>query len=473
MKKNKSFSLQLFVLLITSTTTAIYTQIHEKHSELNITPKRVCIIGSGYAGLIAGAGLAEIGHNISCFDIVQEKISNLQQGIMPIYEPDLHNIIIKNMENKRLSFSMNVDQGIRDAEIIIICVCTPTDVHGEVITEALDNVIQTISKNLFEYKVICIKSTVPIGTCQKTKDLIKNLCGHDNFDVVSNPEFLREGSALSDFFERNPIVLGSDTDRGLQMMQELYQPFIDNGTVLIKTNFATSESIKYAWNSFGAIKIAYVDQLSHLCNAVGADIEALVRGISFSEKLLPMGVIKPGPGIGGSCLPKDTCAFISFAQKNNLDCDIVQAAMAANTKHTKEVIDLVYQLLNNSVTGKTIAVLGLAFKANTDDIRSSPAIYTLNKLLGDGAIVKAYDPHASKNMQSLIADACYCESIDQALEKADALLLLTDWEEFKTMDLQHIGNIMKQKIIVDTRNIWAPELLKQHGFTYKNLGRIT
>lgn len=435
-------------------------------------PQQVSIIGSGYVGLVAGAGLAEIGHNVVCIDSDHEKITKLQQGIIPIYEPDLQELIIKHLHSHKLSFSTNSEQSIKDAEIIIITVGTPIDHNDQVDISALNNVIMTIGKNLASYKIICIKSTVPIGTCQDAQVTLQKLCGHHNFAVVSNPEFLREGSALYDFFEKNPIVLGSDSEYALNIMEELYKPLIADGRTLIKTNFATSEAIKYAWNAFSTIKIAYTNELSHLCNTVGADIFTLMLGVSFSEKLLPIGTVKPGPGIGGSCLPKDTKAFVSFAKKHNLDFDIVQSAINANSNHTQKILNSLYALLDNTVAQKTVAILGLAFKPNTDDIRSSPAIYAIKKLLCDGAIVKAYDPYAQKNMQILIPEALYCSSVNQAIKDADALILITDWEEFKTIDLQTIANLMKQKIIIDTRNMWNPQDLNRHGFTYHNLGRI-
>ena len=357
------------------------------------TPHHVAIIGTGYVGLVSGVGLANIGHSVTCVDIDQEKINLLNQGHVPIYEPNVQELMMKNLEAKRLSFSSDIDQTLNNAEIVIIAVGTPMDDNGDANLSALMSVVTSISKNLTGHKIICTKSTVPMGTNNRLKALFQQTVkSNATFDIVSNPEFLREGSALEDFFFNNPIVLGSDSQEALNVMTDLYKPLADNGTAIIKTNLISAETIKYAWNSYSTIKIAYVNQLSHLCNATGADIATVVKGMSFSEKLLPIYKVKPGPGFGGSCLPKDTAALIARSKSLGVDVSIVAAAREANETHKKHILRDFYNLLDGTVTNKKIAILGLSFKANTDDIRYSPAIDFIKALTTDNAIVYAYDP---------------------------------------------------------------------------------
>jgi len=434
-------------------------------------PQHVAVIGTGYVGLVSGVGLANIGHSVTCVDIDQEKINLLNQGHVPIYEPNVQELMIKNLEAKRLSFSSNIDQALQAADIVIIAVGTPMDENGDANLSALMSVVASITKNLTGYKIICTKSTVPTGTNKKLKTLLQqNVKTGGSFDVVSNPEFLREGSALEDFFHNNPIVLGSDSETALDIMEKLYQPLTDNGTALIRTNLISAETIKYAWNSYSTIKIAYVNQLSHLCNATGSDIATVVKGMSFSEKLLPIYKVKPGPGFGGSCLPKDTAAIIARSKGLGVDLSIVLAAREANESHKKHILRDFYQLLDGSVANKKIAILGLSFKANTDDIRYSPAIDFIKTLAADNALIYAYDPQAMNNMRKLFPDIHYCTSADEALHGADAVLLLTEWNEFKQLDLEHVASLVAHRTIMDTRNLWNPAELKRLGFNFANLG---
>lgn len=434
-------------------------------------PQKVAILGTGYVGLVSGAGLAEMGHHVVCADVVQEKIDKLNKGIMPIYEPGIQELVLKNLAAQRLTFSSDVAQAIRDATIIITAVGTPMSETGEADLSALTSVLKTICENLTSYKIICTKSTVPIGTNKKIKAILLDKLGATApFDIVSNPEFLREGSALQDFFTTNPIVLGSDSDKALTIMENLYKPLIDKGITIVKTDVSSAETIKYAWNAYSATKVAYVNELSRLCNTVGADISTVVHGMSFSEKLLPIQTVKPGPGFGGSCLPKDTAALVAMSKKFGTTISIIAAVRQANEIHKQEILKEFYGLLNNAVAGKKIAVLGLSFKANTDDIRYSPAIEMMQTLLNDGANVYAYDPQAMTNMCKLLPEVHYCSSAEEAFDHADALLLLTDWNEFKHLDLTHVANSMAQRTLFDARNIFDPSQLKKLNFTYKNLG---
>ncbi len=442
------------------------------HSQQNIEYKQVTVIGSGYVGLVTGAGLAELGHTVICADINKEKIEQLQQGNVPFFEPGLQEIITRNINCKRLLFTFNIASAIQDSNIIIIAVGTPMGTHGKADLSALKAVVKVIGENVNGYKVICTKSTVPIGTNKLVQSLLEE-CTSDQvkFDVVSNPEFLREGSALEDFMKKNPIVIGSNSKQALSIIKDLYRPLCEKGILLITTDFTTAETIKYAWNAFSATRIAYINELAQLCNAVGANIFTVITGMSFSDQLLPTHAIKPGPGIGGSCLPKDTRALIAIGESVGVDLSIVKAVVQADLKQRQKITEYLYNLLDNAVQGKTVAVLGLSFKANTDDVRYSPAIFIMNKLLRDGAYVKAYDPQAMKNMENIIPDVQYCKTLEQAIKGTDAILILTDWDEFKNINLAWVSNLVNKRIVVDARNIWNPKTLMDLGFQFTNLGR--
>lgn len=440
---------------------------------VTFNPQKIAMVGgAGYVGLVSGSGLASIGHFVTCVDINSEKIEALNCGSIPIYEPNLKEIITQNVQEKRLSFSSNVEAAIKNADIIMIAVDTPMDSSGKADLSALNKALAMIGILLTDYKIICIKSTVPVGTNQAVKKIIKQCCGHENFDVIANPEFLREGCALSDFFEKNPIVLGGDSEKALKSMEALYQPLLDKGRTLIKTNFATAELIKYAWNAFSSIKVSFVNELSHMCNKVNADIASLIFGMSFSDELLPVRNVIPGAGIGGSCLPKDCRAFVAFGEEIGAELEILKASIQSDLHHKQKIIAELYNLMDNKPERKKVTILGLSFKANTDDIRSSPAIMIIAKLLADGAHVVVYDPQAMEQMKKLFPEVTYCDTAYQAVRDADVLLMLTDWDEFKTLDFRYIAGLMKQQKVMDTKNMWSPLELKSAGFIFKNLGKI-
>jgi UDPglucose 6-dehydrogenase len=447
----------------------------------NCEQKKVALIGTGYVGLIAGAGLADKGHKIVCVDIDAKKIADLNNGIMPIYEPGLQDLINKNQEN--ICFTTDIRKAVNDSEIIIIAVGTPTDENYESDLRALNAVANSIGKVLQDsddYKVICIKSTVPVGTNYKIKDLIKTYTDKNNFDMVSNPEFLRAGSAIKDLYEKNPILIGSDSEKALDIMEELYDPFIKNGITLIKSkDFATAEMAKYAWNSLVAVKVSYVNELSRFCNSCNADLFKVIETISFGDSVLPFKSVRPGPGLGGSCLPKDTRAFLKMANVRGVDLSIIKTVIEASDLQQEYVVNQLYSLLSVSedlnssdcVKDKSIAILGLSFKANTDDIRISPAIKIIELLLQKGANIKAYDPQATENMRKLFPNITYCNSVMQAVDCVDAIVALTDWKDIKNMDFKVVSQLVKNKIIVDVRNMFDPAILIANGFKFANLGR--
>lgn len=434
--------------------------------------QQITVIGTGYVGLIAGTGLAQIGHNIVCFDVDREKIDLLNKNIIPIYEMGIEEMVEKNVQAGRLSFTADPKTAIDFGEIIIVAVGTPSNDMGDSDLSFLYSTIEIILTYAKKSKLICIKSTVPVGTNEKIKNLLQQPAAKINFDIVSNPEFLREGSALKDFFECNPIILGSESQEALQRMKDIYKPLIDAGTPLLTTNLVTAETIKYAWNTFSATRITFVNELAYFCSAVGADIENVVEGMSYSTQLLPSKALRPGPGIGGSCLPKDCQAFTRIAYKKDVDLSVINAVIKANIDLKYKVVQKLSELFDHDLQGKQIAILGLAFKANTDDVRYSPAIIAIEELLKHGAIVRAYDPKANSNMKKILPDVAYYNSWQEACEGVDGILVLTEWQEFKNINLENLAPLLKQKIVMDARNIWSVAMLKKLGFKFANLGKL-
>lgn len=441
---------------------------------LNAGSKKVAVIGTGYVGLIVGSSLADMGHKVTCVDIIPEKIEKLKKCEMPIFEPGLQELTRKNLEN--MYFTTDTKSAIENSEIIIIAVGTPTKKNYESDLRALNSVARVIGDTLKEiegYRVVCIKSTVPLGTNNKIKELIYQYCGdYKKFDLVSNPEFLRAGSALKDLYEKNPIVIGSDSQEALEIMAELYDPLVQDGIELIKANeFATTEIAKYAWNGLVAVKVSYGNDLSHICIEYGADIFKVIKIISFNDKVLPLKNVKPGPGLGGSCLPKDTRVLIKMAKDKDFEMPMIQATINSSKIQKKFMVKQLYRLLQEDVKDRTIGVLGLSFKANTDDIRKSPAIKVIGKLLADGAKIKAYDPKAIENMKRVFPHISYCENVEDVAKGSDGLIALTDWNDIKGANLQRISKLVKSKILVDARNMYDPKELKKNGFKFANLGR--
>ncbi|MGE0009507.1 MAG: UDP-glucose/GDP-mannose dehydrogenase family protein [Candidatus Babeliales bacterium] len=441
-------------------------------------PQNIAVIGTGYVGLITGAGLADFNHHVVCADIDQEKIKLLMNGVIPIFEPGVDELVAKNVALGSLNFTSDVGSAVEKADIIIIAVGTPMGDNGHADLTALKAVVKTIADHLNGYKIIVTKSTVPIGTYRLVYSMIEKAKPDAQFSVISNPEFLREGSAIRDFFQCNPIVLGGYDQNALNKMKNIYQPLINKGTNLIMTDPSSSETIKYAWNAFSATRIMYVNELAHVCNAVGANIFEVVKGLSFSEDLLPTSMLRPGPGLGGSCLPKDTNALVAMAQLYGVDLKIVTAVIAANERHKNLIVEQLYPFFHRKMAGRTVAILGLSFKANTDDIRYSAAITAIERLTADDVFIKAYDPQAMENMKRLYPNIMYCQSLEEAVAQADAILLLTEWDEFKNADLVKIKELMTKQtmyhkpVVVDPRNLWNPSELKALGFDYANLGRV-
>ena len=442
----------------------------DQKERLNAYEKTIAVIGTGYVGLVTGAGLAEIGNTVICADIVKEKIDALKQGIIPIYEPGLDQLVARNVSEGRLSFTCDVADTIAKADVIFIAVGTPMRDDGSADMESFKAVINTIANNLNGYKILVTKSTVPIGIGAWVKTLFNDRkIDADLYDLASNPEFLREGVAVDDFLSPDRIVIGVESDKARAIMQKIYQPMIERNIPIVFTNLATSETIKYASNAFLATKISFINEMSNLCEAVGAKVYTVARAMGLDRRIGPL-FLNPGPGFGGSCFPKDCHELVHMAQQCGVDMQVVQAALDANEEQKEVAVKKLSSLTRDSLEGKTVAILGLAFKANTDDIRYSPAITAINMLLKKGARVQAYDPVATENMKKLFADIVYCSSPYEALAGADACIVLTEWPEFKVLDLGRMALMMRAKIVVDMRSVLDRDMLENLGFTYDTVG---
>lgn len=413
---------------------------------------KVTVIGSGYVGLVLGTGLAEFGNIVTCVDLDTEKIQALNNGIIPIFEPQLPEIIAKNVKEKRLFFSAAIDESIKTADAIFIAVGTPTKPDGTADISAVELVVERISKHINKPTLICTKSTVPIGTNHAIEIFFKNRGMADLAIIVSNPEFLREGSAVHDFFNPDRIVIGTNSSLGSDMMRQLFAPLFEKQTPVLITDPTTAETIKYASNAFLAVKLSYVNEIDRLCQAVGANTHEVTYGMGLDPRIGKY-YLKPGPGFGGSCLPKDTRALLQTATENGIKLSMVSAALEANNDQRAWIIHKIKSHLGNTLQNKKIGIWGLAFKANTDDIRESAALYVIKELLANGAQIKAYDPAAMQNFKKEFPTLCYCSNKKEATESIDLLIILTDWDEFKEVHNDQFHLSMEKIKILDTRNI--------------------
>ena len=434
--------------------------------------KSITIIGTGYVGLVTGAGMSEFGNRVICTDIDKNKIEKLNSGIIPIHEPGLEEIIKRNSLDNRLLFNTNIEDSIMQSEIVIIAVGTPMGVNGTADMSFVYSAVEKISNNLNSYKVVCTKSTVPIGTGKEIiSQISKKVKDNNLFDYVSNPEFLREGSAVKDFLWPDRVVIGTDNQNAYQMMCDIYRPLYINKNPITQTTIETAEMIKYASNSFLALKISYINEIANLCEVLGADVHDVAKAMGkdgrISEKFL-----HPGPGFGGSCFPKDLEALLSISKNNNLSMETVNAAIIANKNQKKRMTNKLINLFDGNINNRKIAVLGLAFKANTDDVRDSSAIDIIKGILDNGGIVNAYDPIANNEMSNIFHDIEYFDNLYDAVKNVDGIVIITEWNEFRSLDLQKIKKIMKGNIILDTRNILDMDELSSLEFVYDNIGRI-
>lgn len=431
---------------------------------------KICVIGTGYVGLVVGTCLAEMGNDVICVDNDTKKLDKLKKGIIPIYEPGLEELIKSNVSEKRLLFSNNLDEAVKKSQTCFIAVGTPLADDGSADLTAVYQVAENIAKSMNEYKVIVNKSTVPIGTAEKITELIKKHTSH-SFDVVSNPEFLKQGAAVEDFLKPDRVIIGSDAKKATEIMQELYAPFVRTGNPVITMDVKSAEMTKYAANSFLAVKISYINEIANICERVGANIDMVRAGICSDERIGSK-FLFPGLGYGGSCFPKDIQAMIKTAAEHECEHRILKATSEINKIQRQHFIKKILKKFGQDLTGKTFAIWGLAFKPKTNDMREAPSITIINTLLEHGAKISAFDPKAMDTAKEIFGNKIsYSKGAYEALKDSDALLLLTEWNEFRHPDFEKIKSLLKKPIIIDGRNQYDKHNLKDMGFDYTSIGR--
>ena len=432
----------------------------------------VAMLGAGYVGLVSSACFAEFGASVTCIDIDSARIDKLREGVIPIYEPGLADLINKNMAQGRLSFRAGYDAAIAECDLVFIAVGTPArrgDGHADL--KYVYQAARDIAPYLEGYTVIVDKSTVPVGTARDVKRIVAEVNPGAEFDVASNPEFLREGAALADFMRPDRVVIGVETERAEQVLRELYRPLNLIETPMVVTGLESAELIKYAANAFLATKISFINEISALCEAVNADVHAVARGIGLDGRI-GRKFLHPGPGYGGSCFPKDTRALVRIAQENNVTSRIVEAVIEVNEAQKARMVDKIRTALGGSENGKTLAVLGLAFKPETDDMRDAPALSILPRLIENGARIQAHDPQAMPEAKALLPESVlYFDEVYAALAGADAAVLMTEWNAYRGMDLDRIKRTMRGNVFIDLRNVYEPESMRAAGFDYVCVGR--
>ena len=431
------------------------------------------MIGTGYVGLVTGTCFAEFGHHVTCVDKDQGKIEKLHQGIIPIYEPGLDVLVAKNVKERRLSFTTSIEESVSSADAVFLAVGTPSSRRGDGYADLtyIFEAAKEIAGHLKGYTIIVDKSTVPVGTARQVARLIREVNPSADFDVASNPEFLREGAAITDFMRPDRVVIGVENDRAEEIMRNIYRPLYLQETPIVKTDVETAELTKYAANAFLATKISFINEIALLCDTIGADVIALAKGIGMDGRIGSK-FLHPGPGYGGSCFPKDTLALMRVAQEHGQNLRIVEAAVEVNSAQKAKMVKKIRDMLGGSEAGKTIAVLGLTFKPETDDMRDAPAITILPALLEKGANIKAHDPQGMAEAQKLLSSSItYVTNAYEACEGADAIILMTEWNQYRALDFEKLAEIMNDKIFIDLRNVYEPKKLQQYGFKYTGVGR--
>ena len=433
---------------------------------------QVVILGAGYVGLVSGACFAEFGATVTCIDVDEQRVAALSDGVIPIYEPGLEDLVQRNVKQAKLRFSTDIAGAVPTADIIFIAVGTPTrrgDGHADL--SYVYSAAGDVAKYLDGYTVVVDKSTVPVGTARQVARIITETNPAADFDVASNPEFLREGSAIEDFMRPDRVVLGVESKRAEELLRNLYRPLNLIEAPIMVTGLESAELIKYASNAFLATKISFINEMSFLCEKLGADVHAVARGMGLDNRIGKK-FLHPGPGYGGSCFPKDTQALMRIAQEHDASCRIVEAATEVNASQKARMVSKIRQALGGSEAGKVIAVLGLTFKPETDDMREAPSLAILPALLDKGAIIQAHDPEGMESAKELLPDGIiYKESAIDALEDADAIVLMTEWNQYRGLDLASAQAKMRGKVFVDLRNVYEPDEMKDAGFEYHCVGR--
>jgi UDPglucose 6-dehydrogenase len=433
---------------------------------------KISVVGTGYVGLVTGTCFSETGNTVTCVDIDESKVKKLGDGQITIYEPGLEKLFQRNLKEDRLHFTTDLAAGIKDAAIIFLALPTPPGEDGSADLKYVLSVAENIGKLLTDYKIIINKSTVPVGTAEKVRNaILKNYSGQ--FDVVSNPEFLREGVAVDDFMKPDRVVIGTQSERAIKLMNELYAPFVRQGNPVIFMDERSAELTKYAANSFLATKISFMNEIAQLCERLDADVDMVRRGIGSDDRIGKR-FLFPGIGYGGSCFPKDVQALVRSSSEVQYNFQILNAVMDVNEKQKLHLIPKIKAYFKNNLKGKHFALWGLAFKPNTDDIREAPALYIIDALINEGATVTAFDPEAMANVKIAIGDKInYSESQYDALKGADALIIATEWNEFRTPDFLRIVSNLKSKAIFDGRNLFDTVAIKELGFYYESIGRLS
>jgi len=433
---------------------------------------KITIIGSGYVGLVTGACLSEFGHQVVCLDQDAEKIALLKSGRIPIYEPGLEALVAKNVKEERLSFFTDLSPSVARAEVVFIAVGTPSSRRGDGYANLsyVYAVAKQIAPLLEGYTVVVDKSTVPIGTAQHVARIIRDANPDADFDVVSNPEFLREGAAIKDFMLPDRIIIGSSSERATETIKKVYNPLYLISTPFVVTDPNTAELTKYAANAFLSTKISFINEMANLCEAVGADVISLAKGIGLDGRIGGK-FLHPGPGFGGSCFPKDTLALLRMAQEHGAHSRIVEAAVEVNAAQKARMVKKIRDALGGIEAGKTIGVLGLTFKPETDDLRDAPSLTILPLLHEKGAILQVHDPQGMPEAARLYPDFHYMKSAYDACQGADALVLMTEWNQYRALDLERIKNSMKGPVFIDLRNVYDPAIMRAAGFSYSGVGR--
>ncbi|PLX15446.1 MAG: UDP-glucose 6-dehydrogenase [Candidatus Muiribacterium halophilum] len=446
---------------------------------------KVAVVGSGYVGLVAGACFADSGNDVWCVDIDEKKINDLKEGIIPIYEPGLETLVKRNHKEERLFFTTDIKEAVEKSRVIFIAVGTPPDEDGSADLRHVLSVARDIAKNMNEYKVIVDKSTVPVGTADKVKEAINEVLDkrfsqnpqsksqRPDFDVVSNPEFLKEGDAINDFLKPDRVVIGVDNDKAQETMNELYEPFVRTGHPIFFMDVKSAEMTKYAANSMLATRISFMNELALLCEKVGADIEKVRTGIG-SDTRIGSSFLFAGCGYGGSCFPKDVKAIIKTAKQNGIDLEVLTSVESVNYKQKRLMFNRVMDFYNKDVNGKTFAIWGLSFKPKTDDMREAPSRVIIKNLLDNGATVRVFDPEAMDEAKRIFKDKkgiTYCSSMYEACEGSDAIVLVTEWNEFRRPDFDKVKDLLKEPVVFDGRNQFKVDRMKEKGFKYFSIGR--
>jgi UDPglucose 6-dehydrogenase len=433
---------------------------------------QIAVIGTGYVGLVSGVCFSEFGFHVTCVDKDADKIAKLQQHIMPIYEPGLEQLVESNRKAGRLSFTTDLTQAVAQADIVFIAVGTPpNETDGMPDLTALHIVTREVAKALKNYTLVVNKSTVPLGTNRNVAKIISETNPDADFDVASNPEFLREGSAIKDFMSPDRIVAGIDSKRAREQLNKIYEPICLNGAKIIFTTFESAEMIKYAANSLLATRIAFINEIADLCEKTGANIRDVSRGVGLDHRIGDK-FLQAGPGYGGSCFPKDTLALQQMARNAGVPSQLVEATIKSNDARKKHMAEKIIDAAGGNVRGKTITILGLTFKPGTDDMRESASLSIIPSLIAAGAEIKAYDPQGMKEAEHYFKEhVTWCNDSYEAMQDADMLLILTEWNEFRSLDLKKVRSLLKQPLVVDLRNIYKRQDMKSHGFHYVSIGR--